>query len=191
MALPMAITSVVGADMADLTLHYTLEKARLAVARGPGKPPTLTGEQSGAIQPAMRFQAILVPALAVLLAGCGGGTPLPRRTSALPTVRAPTIPPKVVRPAPPRANFRMIPGLESVIGATSADLTRQFGTPRLEDWEGDARKLQFTGNACVLDVYLYPSDKSGEPQAAYAEARRSSDGRDVDRAACVAALRKR
>lgn len=92
---------------------------------------------------------------------------------------------------PPKANFRMIPGLEGVIGATSADLTRQFGTPRLEDWEGDARKLQFTGNACVLDVYLYPGEKAGEPQAAYAEARRASDGRDVDRAACVAALRKR
>ncbi len=85
----------------------------------------------------------------------------------------------------------MIPGLEGVIGATGADLTRQFGAPRLEDWEGDARKLQFTGSACVLDVYLYPSDASREPQAAYAEARRSSDGRDVDRAACVAALRKR
>lgn len=92
---------------------------------------------------------------------------------------------------PPKANFRMIPGLEGVIGATSADLSRQFGKPRLEDWEGDARKLQFTGNACVLDVYLYPGDNAGEPQAAYAEARRASDGRDVDRAACVAALRKR
>ena len=85
----------------------------------------------------------------------------------------------------------MLPGLEGVIGASSADLIRQFGTPRLEDWEGDARKLQFTGAACVLDVYLYPSDASSEPHAAYAEARRASDGRDVDRAACVAALRKR
>jgi hypothetical protein len=43
-----------------------------------------------------------------------------------------------------------------VIGARSADLSRLFGPPRLDVVEGDARKLQFVGPACVLDVYLYP-----------------------------------
>jgi hypothetical protein len=56
-------------------------------------------------------------------------------------------------------------------------------------WEGDARKLQFSGSPCILDVYLYPGAQGREPQATYVDARRS-DGRDVDRAACVQALRK-
>jgi len=85
----------------------------------------------------------------------------------------------------------MIPGLEGVIGATSADLVRQFGPARLDVWEGDAHKLQFSGSPCILDVYLYPGGAGHEPQATYADARRSSDGQDVDRAACVAALKKR
>ena len=76
------------------------------------------------------------------------------------------------------------------MGATSADLTRQFGAPRLDVWEGDARKLQFTGAACVLDIYLYPGAPGREPQASHVDARRASDGRDVDKAACVSALRK-
>jgi hypothetical protein len=77
-----------------------------------------------------------------------------------------------------------------VIGARSADLSRLFGPPRLDVVEGDARKLQFVGPACVLDVYLYPPDR-GEVRATYVDARRSTDARDVDRAACVAALRRK
>jgi hypothetical protein len=98
-------------------------------------------------------------------------------------VRAP-----ITRP-PPQAQVQQLPGLEGVIGATATDLTRHFGTPRLDVLEGDARKLQFTGTACILDVYLYPSAPGREPQATYVDARRS-DGRDVDRAACIQALRK-
>jgi hypothetical protein len=96
---------------------------------------------------------------------------------------------KPVKRPPPQAQVQQLPGLEGVIGATAADLTRHFGTPRLDVLEGDARKLQFTGTACVLDVYLYPSVPGREPQATYVDARRS-DGRDVDRAACIEALRK-
>ena len=81
-------------------------------------------------------------------------------------------------------------GLEGVIGADSAGLQRQFGVPRLDVWEGDARKLQFGSEACVLDVYLYPPANGGKPTATYVDARRSSDGLDVDRAACVRALKK-
>ena len=84
--------------------------------------------------------------------------------------------------------FRMEPGLEGVIGASQAQLVGQFGQPRLDVWEGDARKLQFSGTACILDLYLYPTTRSRDPLASYAEARRS-DGRDVDKAACVTALR--
>ena len=93
-----------------------------------------------------------------------------------------------VHTAPPSARVQALPGLESVIGADRAGLIRQFGAARLDVWEGDARKLQFGGTACVLDVYLYPPQRGAEPQATYVDARRASDGQDVDRAACVAAL---
>lgn len=84
----------------------------------------------------------------------------------------------------------VLDGVEGLIGANAAQLIRQFGRPRLDVTEGDARKLQFTGPACVLDVYLYPFAQGGEPKAAYIDTRRASDGYDVDRIACVKALLK-
>jgi hypothetical protein len=129
----------------------------------------------------------LFPALAAC-SSSGGNKP---RTTAS---KAQPVKPAVVRPPshrPPQPAQRLaLPGLEGVIGATEDGLVRQFGAARLEVWEGDARKLQFTGNPCVLDVYLYPAERGGEPQATYVDARRASDGQDVDRAACIAALRK-
>ncbi len=84
----------------------------------------------------------------------------------------------------------MEPGLEGVIGGTQTQLIRQFGNPRLDVWEDDARKLQFSGTSCILDVYLYPTKSSRDPLATYVEARRTSDGRDVDKAACVRELKR-
>ncbi|HKR90757.1 hypothetical protein [Novosphingobium sp.] len=128
--------------------------------------------------------------LTLLLAACGGGqvasTPRPTgRSTAMPSVRQPA------RTTLHDPQFQSAPGLQGVIGATQNQLVREFGQPRLDVWEGDARKLQFIGTACVLDVYLYPTSSSQEPLATYADARRSSDGQDVDRAACVAALRQK
>nr|WP_157190302.1 hypothetical protein [Novosphingobium sp. Rr 2-17] len=137
-------------------------------------------------EPKRHFLA--VPALALLLAGCAGGvasTPPPKRTSGVPATRQPT------RTPLRDPQFQAAAGLEGVIGADRSRLEREFGQPRLDVWEGDARKLQFTGTACVLDVYLYPTSSSREPLATYVDARRSSDGKDVDRAACVAALKKK
>ncbi|MBB3989406.1 hypothetical protein [Croceicoccus naphthovorans] len=95
----------------------------------------------------------------------------------------------------PQTSFRparvmQMPGLDGVIGSDAGGLVRQFGTPRLDVWEGDARKLQFAGQACVLDVFLYPPAPGRTEQATWVEARRQTDGRDVDRAACVSALRR-
>lgn len=125
---------------------------------------------------------VLVPFLAACASTGGTG-------SARPGARQPVRPP--VRSAPKDPTFQTIPGLEGVIGADENQLVRQFGTPRLNVWEGDARKLQFTGKACVLDVFLYPTTSSKTPLASYVDARRSSDGQDVDRAACVSALKAR
>lgn len=82
-------------------------------------------------------------------------------------------------------------GLERVIERDATALLNTFGPPRLDVREGDMRKLQFTGEACVLDVFLYPLRPGAEPVATHVEARRPSDGLDVDRAACVAALARR
>jgi hypothetical protein len=130
-----------------------------------------------------------------LLAAC---TAVPQPSTAPPPAARPpatqSVPP--TRPvAPPATGFRApqimrLPGLDGVIEQDAASLTRQFGNPRLDVREGDMRKLQFGSEACVLDVFLYPLRAGGEPVATYLEARRSSDGQDVDRAACVKALRR-
>jgi len=144
------------------------------------------------MRPRMFLSALMVPLVAACGAGDGGkvqsassASPPPRRSpSRLPPVRQPT----AIKP--PTAQIQSLPGVEGVIGATGPELLRLFGQARLDVWEGDARKLQFTGTACVLDVYLYPSAVGREPQATYVDARRASDGRDVDRASCIAALRR-
>ena len=132
--------------------------------------------------------ALLIGQIAAMLAlsACAsGGAVIP--TSQAPGIRQPVRAP-ITRPVHD-PQFRMEPGLEGVIGATQPQLSRQFGNPRLDVWEGDARKLQFSGTPCILDIYLYPTKSSREPLAAYVEARRS-DGRDVDKAACVRGLRR-
>jgi hypothetical protein len=91
----------------------------------------------------------------------------------------------------PRPVQRVVPynstGLESVLGRTARTLEAQFGKPGLDVREGPARKLQFAGAACVLDAYLYPPKGGGEPIVTHIDAR-LPDGRDIDRASCVAAL---
>jgi hypothetical protein len=130
-----------------------------------------------------------------LVAGCAAvpsAQPAGTRPARQPP-RSGKVPPST--PAPPKPVFRppeiqRLPGLESVIDKDAAALVRQFGKPQLEVREGDMRKLQFAGDPCVLDVYLYPLRPGSEPVATYVDARRASDGRDVDRASCIAALMK-
>jgi hypothetical protein len=88
---------------------------------------------------------------------------------------------------PVRVQSYPVAGLESVIGRTAAILQTQFGRPELDIREGPARKLQFSAPACVLDAYLYPPAGGGEPIVTHVDAR-LPDGRDFDRASCVAAL---
>jgi hypothetical protein len=113
---------------------------------------------------------------AALVAGCVA--PGPRASSVAPPV------------APPPTPVYSTHGLESVIGRGARALTALFGTPDLDIREGSARKLQFAGPACVLDVYLYPARGGGDPIATHVDAR-LPDGRDMDRSSCVAALTRR
>jgi hypothetical protein len=142
--------------------------------------------------PSLHHRFLAAALLALALSACSGGgvvgsapPPPHKRIKGVPMVREPA------RTPARDAAVQMAPGLEGVIGASQNQLVRELGAPRLDVWEGDARKLQFAGTACVLDVYLYPSTTSKEPHATYVDARRASDGKDVDRGACVAALRGR
>jgi len=144
----------------------------------------------------MRREILAILALAPLLSACVGEGGKVQSASATPPPHS-SPPSRVLKyrqpvrqPAPPPPQVQHLTGLEGVIGATTSELTRQFGPARLDVWEGDARKMQFSGDACVLDIYLYPSAQGREPQATYIDARRASDGKDVDRPDCIRALKK-
>ncbi|BEV02452.1 hypothetical protein NSDW_35460 [Novosphingobium olei] len=142
----------------------------------------------------MSNRTISIAVAVFALSACGGAT----GSSTSGTGKSATIrsagfsPTRPVLKTPPRpsATVLALPGLEGVIGADAEQLTRDFGPPRLDVREEDARKLQWSGSACILDAYLYPAVPGGRATATYVDARRG-DGRDVDRAACIAALRKR
>jgi hypothetical protein len=125
----------------------------------------------------MRMKAKGLAALAVVLAAGGCAAPEAK------VARAVNI------PAPPAPRYSPV-GLETVIGRTARYLENQFGKADLEVREGTARKLQFSGPACVLDAYLYPPKAGGEPIVTHVDARRL-DGSDFDRASCAMALVKK
>jgi len=100
-------------------------------------------------------------------------------------------PPRTGTAAAPTERFRAAPtmrgfGIDSVVGRRAQDLLNRFGEARIDLGEGDARKLQFASNRCVLDVFLYPRAAGGEPVASYVEARDRRTGVDTDRATCIA-----
>ncbi len=76
-------------------------------------------------------------------------------------------------------------GLESVIGESTMSLTRRFGRARIDLSEGDARKLQFISQNCVLDIFFYPLERGSTPVATHVEARQRKGGGDADRAGCI------
>lgn len=93
--------------------------------------------------------------------------------------------PIVAPPSPPAAA-----GLERVIGQDARALQLLFGAPDQDVREDKARKLQFSGAACVLDAYLYSPAPGREPIVTHVDTR-LPNGDDFDRASCVAALSRR
>ena len=116
------------------------------------------------------FAVMLLPPL--VLAGC----------VSTPTAR-PTVTP--TRSAPMR-----VTGLERVLGTNARGLVALFGPADQDVHEEGSQRLQFRGPICVLDAYLYPESKGRDPIVTYLDARQP-DGRDIDRASCVAALTRR
>ena len=127
----------------------------------------------------MRALFALLPLAA--LAGCGEGeVARPARAAAAPAPHVPVPGPVGITPAPV--------SLDAVRGRDARTLVATFGEPRIDLQEGKARKLQFVGGTCVLDVYLYPRGR-GEPIVTHLDTR-LRDGRPVDPASCVATLRR-
>lgn len=124
-------------------------------------------------------RAIALTALGLALSGCvGGARPVADRTA-------------------PRSAIVVVPqvmaaqGLGGMIGSPAGALTRRFGAPRIDLAEGDARKLQFAGPSCVLDIFLYPLSAGAEPTATHVDARLRQGGAAVDQGACIRELETR
>jgi len=81
-------------------------------------------------------------------------------------------------------------GLDSVIGQRAASLSNRFGDARIDLSEGDARKLQYVSDRCVLDIYLYPLQANSDPVATHVEARNRQGGGEADRAGCIAEVER-
>ena len=122
------------------------------------------------------------------LSACAGGAATTTATRApLPTV--PSVeaekPAEVTVRAPEESSVR------SIIGKEARALTDRFGTARIDLREGVARKLQFAGERCVLDIFLYPVAANTPPVATHVEARLRSDGSNVAEPPCIQELARR
>ncbi|MFM7379023.1 MAG: hypothetical protein ACKO1O_13005 [Erythrobacter sp.] len=139
----------------------------------------------------MRAAPLLTAALlAVALAGCAGGARKPAASAPRPGFRP-------AAAATPRSAIVVVPevmapaGLSGVIGSPAAALTARLGSPRIDLAEGDARKLQFSGATCVLDIYLYPVTAAAEPTATHVAARLRQGGAPADAGECLREIERR
>ncbi len=114
--------------------------------------------------------------LALLLGGCAGNA-IPRAT---PPKARPAAGP-ITAPRPTQNN--------SLIGRSANSALSLFGKPRLDVAEGAARKLQFAGAACILDIYYYAPKQGADPLATHVDAR-TPDDRDANVPSCIEALRR-
>lgn len=116
------------------------------------------------------------------LSACAAPAKEQPRIAVVPTAEAAT-PAQVTVKAPPASD------VASIIGEGARSLTGRFGSARIDLTEGQARKLQFVGQDCVLDIYLYPVAAGTDPVATHVDARLRRDGSDTDKARCIAEVR--
>ncbi len=114
--------------------------------------------------------------LILLLSACAAGS----GTTQTPRASTPANPNDFRPPQVMRGS-----GIDSVIGQAAGALTGRFGVARIDLAEGDARKLQFISDACVLDIFLYPLTANAAPVATHIEARERQGGAATDRAGCI------
>ncbi|MEP3422501.1 MAG: hypothetical protein ABJN35_12255 [Erythrobacter sp.] len=119
---------------------------------------------------------------ALLLSACSSGSngALTSPTASVPQTGTGFRAPQIMRNA----------GLDSVIGERATTLSRRFGDARIDLVEGDARKLQYASDRCILDIYLYPLQANADPVATHVEARNRNGGAETDRAGCIAEVER-
>lgn len=83
---------------------------------------------------------------------------------------------------PPAGPRQLYPRL--MLGKTSDHVNTVFGKPNVERVEGQAKILQYRGDACVVDFYLYPQD--GEYTVLHWSWRHPIIGTDINPFACRA-----
>ena len=120
------------------------------------------------------LRPLALTALALTLSGCGASA-IPRPAAIPPSAPPPT----VVKPVQHNA----------LIGSSADAVGRMFGKPRLDVTEGAARKLQFAGASCILDVYFYSARAGTAPVATHVDAR-TPDGRNAEVDGCANSLRR-
>lgn len=120
------------------------------------------------------IRPLALAAFVLALGGCAT-TPVPRGSP--PPVGGGTTP--IVRPVQNN----------SLIGQSADAVGRLFGKPRLDVTEGAARKLQFEGRACIVDIYFYAPRQGADPVATHVDAR-TPDGRNAEVNSCITALRR-
>lgn len=135
----------------------------------------------------MRKVAVLLSAFTI--SACAGGSGAAPTRTASTAARPPVATPPTNEAFRPPQVMRQR-GLDEVIGARASTLTARFGAARIDLAEGDARKLQFSSDRCVLDIFLYPLEAGSEPVATHVDARLRSGGGEVDRAACIAEIER-
>ena len=96
------------------------------------------------------------------------------------------VPTETATPAPPPPPVQQPRESGVLIGLTGNELVTRFGRPALQIKEGNSFKLQFRGQLCVLDAFLYPST-GAQYRVTHVEAR-SRAGSDTNQADCIRAL---
>jgi len=136
----------------------------------------------------MELRSVAIALAALLAGGCAAGTASPDAPRPqVSTVRAAEAasPPQVSVRAPAES------GVSAVIGQRAESLLARFGEARIDLTEGTARKLQFAGESCVLDIFLYPVAADTGRVATHVDARRRADGAEMDRSGCIGELERR
>lgn len=130
------------------------------------------------------------PCLAIALAACvarGTGEIAVRQPEAPRTEPAvAAVPPQPpVAPEPPAPPPRLM-------GLGHAEVVDILGQPAFQRHDAPALLLRYRGEACILDLFLYPSasaDAAGSPTVEHVEAR-TTDGHSTVTSDCVAAVMK-
>ncbi|MFT5485495.1 MAG: hypothetical protein ACI9JL_002980 [Paracoccaceae bacterium] len=99
---------------------------------------------------------------------------------------APQQPSAVPTPIPPPQQAAIDPA--SLVGMTGERITALFGTPVFVRRDPPGEFWRYRGQACVLELFFY--QQGGAQRVDHIETR-NTGGKTLDRANCVAKLRKK